>query len=66
MSQAAPNFNALANRYQVSARSIYRWHSAGINVANEIELSAYLCSLANPSTEALLALETILTEKSHD
>ena len=56
MEVETPQMDALASRYRVSARTIYRWHKARVNIGDPVEVAQHLARIPHPSPAALEAV----------
>ena len=55
---------AAATAFRVSVRTIFRWVSAGVNIADPQAVASHLLRLKRPSTAAMTAALEKLTEKT--
>jgi hypothetical protein len=56
-----PDLEALADRYSVAARTIRRWHNAGVNLSDPCAVALHLAGQKSPAPAAVAAVRKILS-----
>jgi hypothetical protein len=60
LSRMRPNFQAIAEKYNVHTRTIRRWHAAGVDVQDFRAVAKHLAEQRRPSIHAIRASLSLL------